>query len=37
LRACLTVQLKTRACQVCAYPRSQFAHSCAIDVFFFDF
>src|SRR5437588_9715380 len=34
---CLTVQLKTHACQVCAHPRSQFAHSYAIVVFFFDF
>src|SRR6266446_8662270 len=35
--ACLRVQLKTRACQQCAHPRSQFAHPYAIDVFFFDF
>src|SRR6266436_881304 len=35
--ACLRVQLKTRAGQRCAHPRSQFAHSYAIDVFFFDF
>jgi len=33
----LRVQLKTCAYQVCAYPRSQFAHPYAIDVFFFDF
>jgi hypothetical protein len=37
LRFCLRVQFKTRACQQCAHPRSQFAHPYAIDVFFFDF